>query len=416
MYVPTLYLAEGIPYGIVNSVSTIMYKTLGMPNEFIGFTSILYLPWVVKMLWSPIVDIWGTRRRWIMGMQWMLMLMFALLAVSLQAEGGTVLSLAALAGIALCSATNDVATDGFYMTALEKREQAFFIGIRSTCYRLALVLAGGALVIVAGRIAKATGSTALSWSWSMGIGAGAFFVFALLHTLYLPFPPGDGSGHRLQSRTGFIDAFKSYFQQPRIAVVLAFILVYRLGEALLLKMAAPFLLDLPENGGLGLATDTVGFVYGTLGVIGLCVGGMVGGWAIARWGIRRCMWPMAVMLNAPNLFYVWLALARPPLPLVAVMVTTEQIGYGFGFSAFAVFLMDIACEPYKTSHFAISTGFMALGMMVPGMVSGLLQSELGYFWFFMAVVAAGLPGLALIRLLPMQGNGSAKQEKGGISS
>ncbi|MCX8044185.1 MAG: MFS transporter [Desulfobacterota bacterium] len=401
LYIPTLYLAESIPYAVVNSASVIMYKNLGMSNTFIGYTSMLYLPWVVKMLWSPAVDIWGTKRTWILLMQGLLSILCALLACSLMTGHFVMLSLAILIIIALCSATNDIATDGYYMLALDHREQALFIGVRSTCYRIGLIVAGGVFVMLAGKLETMTGSVTLGWSWVMAVCAVVFAGFLLFHRRMLPHSRLDTTGTPQTNGQRFAAAFVSYFQQPRIGVVLAFILVYRLGEALLLKMAAPFLLDSPAAGGLGLATDTVGFVSGTVGVIGMCGGGIIGGWAIARWGLKRCLWPMAIMLNVPNLCYVYLAAAHPSLPTVATLVVAEQLGYGFGFSGFAVFLMEIAQEPYKTSHFAISTGFMALGMMLPGVFSGMLQGALGYYSFFILVALAGIPGCALVPLLPI---------------
>jgi len=400
-YIPTLYCAEAIPYGIVTSVSVVMYKTMGMSNEFIGFTSLLYFPWVIKMLWSPLVDLWGTQRRWILCMQWVLVVLFGLLALSFFSDNFLWLSLVVLCALALCGATNDVATDGYYLVALDTKEQAFFIGVRSTFYRLGLIFSSGGLVMLAGYIEENPGTIASGWTCVMGICSAVFALFACFHHWYLPRAVAHCSGCQQRGGQGFYDAFRTYFQQPRIGIVLAFILVYRLGEALLLKMTAPFLLDRPEAGGLGLATDTVGFVYGTVGVMGLCCGGILGGWAIARWGLARCLWPMALMLNVPNLFYVYLAAVRPGLLTVVCLVTAEQIGYGFGFSAFAVFLMNIAREPYQTSHFALSTGFMALGMMVPGMLSGFIQHATGYFFFFVIVVIAGLPGLVLLPFLPV---------------
>jgi PAT family beta-lactamase induction signal transducer AmpG len=403
LYVPTLYFAEGLPYVIVNTVSVILYKKMGMSNEFIGFTSVLYLPWVVKMFWSPLVDVYGTRRQWIIVMQGGLCLLFALLSLMIATPWFVAATLTLFIAMAFAGATNDVATDGYYMLALDRRDQAFFLGVRSTCYRLALICGSGLLVVLAGRIEKTSGSIPLSWSSVMGIAAGIFLALGLLHRWYLPRPAADAAA--LQQRGGicFGDAFRTYFRQKKILIIIAFILVYRLGESLLLKMAAPFLLDRPDAGGLGLATDTVGFVYGTVGVIGLCAGGLLGGWAIARWGLRRCIWPMAVMLNVPHLLYVYMAAVHPGLGTVYGMVAVEQLGYGFGFSAISVFLMDIAREPYKTSHFAISTGFMALGMMLPGMLSGIIQSAAGYLNFFIIVVVMALPGLLLVPFIPLDG-------------
>jgi MFS transporter, PAT family, beta-lactamase induction signal transducer AmpG len=399
LYVPTLYFAEGLPYIIVNTVSVIMYKRMGMSNEFIGLTSILYLPWVLKMFWSPVVDVRGTRRCWIISMQTALAVLFALLALSVQSSLFVPLTLAAFVAIAFVSATHDIAVDGYYMLALDRRQQAFFIGVRSLFYRLALLFGQGLLVVWAGSLEQRTGSISLSWMLTMFFPALVFSAACLLHQMSLPRPGSDVSSDNGSRKRDFTGAFATYFTQPGIVRIVLFILLYRLGEAMLVKMAAPFLLDDPALGGLGLSTAAVGYAYGTAGMVSLTVGGLLGGWLIARFGLRRCIWPMAVMLNAPDLVYIYMAAAQPEPWLVYVLVSCEQFGYGLGFTAFSVYLMYIAREPYKTSHFAISTGLMALGMMAPGMLSGYLQQLLGYTAFFTLVAALTIPGMVMICFL-----------------
>jgi len=404
LYVPTLYFAEGLPYIIVNTVSVIMYKRMGMSNEFIGLTSILYLPWVLKMFWSPVVDVRATRRRWIICTQLVMALLFALLALSIKSPLFVPLTLAAFVAIAFVSATHDIAVDGYYMLALDKRQQAFFIGVRSLFYRLALLSGQGLLVVWAGGLEQRTGSIPFSWMLTMFIPAFVFSAACLLHQLTLPRPGSDLCAEAGAQRRHFSGAFATYFTQPGIARIVLFILLYRLGEAMLVKMAAPFLLDDAAQGGLGLSTETVGYVYGTAGMLSLTVGGLLGGWLIARFGLRRCIWPMAIMLNAPDLVYIYMSVARPESWLVYILVSCEQFGYGLGFTAFSVYLMCIAREPYKTSHFAISTGLMALGLMVPGMLSGYLQQRLGYTGFFTLVTALTIPGMLMIFFLRFDGD------------
>ncbi len=400
LYVPSLYLAEGLPYIMVNTVSAVMYKKMGMSNAFIGLTSILYLPWVVKMFWSPYVDIYGTRRSWILSTQLLMAVLFALMAACIPLPLFVSCSLVLFSAIAVASATHDISVDGYYMLALDKKRQAFFLGVRSLFYRLAVIFGSGLLVVLAGNIEKTAGNIPLGWSAAMGVPALFFAGAWIFHRLCLPRPPHDvpGAAHRTRSYRG---AFQTYFRQPKIIAVTAFILLYRLGEAMLVKMAAPFLLDSPGAGGLGLATDTVGYVYGTVGVVSLAVGGLLGGWLVSRFSLRRCIWPMALMMNAPNAFYIYMAACRPPLSSVYAMVACEQFGYGLGFTVFSVFLMYIARPPFKTSHFAISTGLMALGMMLPGMASGILQGTLGYTGFFTAVLCLTLPGMLLIPCIPL---------------
>lgn len=402
LYVPTLYFAEGLPYIIVNTVSVIMYKRMGMSNEFIGLTSILYLPWVLKMFWSPVIDVRGTRRGWIIGAQLVMALLFALLAMSIRTPLFVPLTLAAFVAIAFVSATHDIAVDGYYMLALDHRQQAFFIGVRSLFYRLAVLFGQGLLVVWAGGLEQSTGSIPVSWLLTMFIPAAVFSAACLLHQLILPRPGGDFSADEGVRQRDFYSAFSTYFTQPGIVRIVLFILLYRLGEAMLVKMAAPFLLDDTASGGMGLGTVTVGYAYGTAGMLSLTAGGLAGGWLIARFGLRRCIWPMAIMLNAPDLVYIYMAAARPAAWVVYILVSCEQFGYGLGFTAFSVYLMYIARAPYKTSHFAISTGLMALGMMGPGMLSGFLQQWLGYTGFFTLVAFLTVPGMVMICFLPSE--------------
>ena len=405
-YVPTLYFAEGLPYVIVNTLSVIMYKKMGLSNEFIGLTSILYLPWFLKMAWSPFVDIYKTRRNWIVESQTLLCLLFVLLAASVPTQYFISASLAIFILIAFASATNDIATDGYYMLSLDTNRQAFFLGVRSACYRLSLVFGSGLLVVLAGVIESRTGNIPLSWATVLATAGLVCLGLTVFHRQYLPRPASDAPGMAdAGSSTQFADAFTSYFRQPKILPVIGFILLYRLGEAMLIKMAAPFLLDTVEAGGLALSTETVGIVYGTVGIISLSVGGILGGWLIARLGLKRIIWPMAILLNVPHLLYVYMAAAHPPLAAVYFMVGVEQFCYGLGFTAMAVFMMYNARDPYKTSHFAISTGFMALGMMLPGMISGMVQQSVGYVSFFIIVVAMALPGMALVPFIPLDDNG-----------
>ena len=403
LYVPSLYFAEGLPYVLVNTVSVIMYKKMGLSNEFIGLTSMLYLPWFLKMAWSPLVDVRLTRRRWIVESQTLMCLLLALLAASVGTRFFITASLALLACIAFASATNDIATDGYYMLALDKQKQAFFLGVRSAAYRLSLVFGSGLLVVIAGAVEEKTGNIPLSWSTVLIAACAVFLALTLFHRAFLPAPASDSAGGTGSSPlAGFAEAFISYFRQPKIAAVIGFILLYRLGEAMLIKMAAPFLLDSSAAGGLALATDTVGFVYGTVGVASLAAGGILGGWLIARLGLRRTIWPMALILNLPHLAYVYMAVARPAISAVYLLVGIEQFCYGLGFTAMSVFMMYSAREPYKTSHFAISTGFMALGMMLPGVVSGMVQQAVGYVNFFIIVVIMAIPGMAMVPFIPLK--------------
>jgi len=404
-FIPTLYFAQGIPYVLVNTVSVIMYKKMGVSNQVIGLTSILYLPWVIKMLWGPFVDSNSTKRNWILLTQSALAVLFLIIALSTNLSAFLLLSLAIFILVAFTSATHDIAADGFYMLALEQKQQAFFVGIRSTFFRLAMIFGSGLLVMLAGRL-EASMPIASTWTVVFIVSSALFLLVFLYHRFILPYPAEDRPERKKEERLSFLEIFADYFKQPKIIAIVSFILLYRVGEAILLKMAAPFLLDDPSQGGLGLPTTTVGFIYGTVGVLGLTFGGILGGWVIARFGLRKCVWPMALCLNLPNAVYIYMAYARPSVAVVGALVGLEQFAYGLGFTSMMVFMMYVSRGPYKTSHFAISTGFMALGMMLPGFLSGYLQAWLGYLDFFILVICLTIPSLLVIFFIPLQSSES----------
>lgn len=402
-FVPTLYFGEGLPYVIINTVSVILYKRMGIDNAHIAFwTSWLYLPWVIKMFWGPAVDMHSTKRKWILGMQSAMSLSMFVIAFSLRTESFFFLSLAAFCAGAFISATYDIATDGFYMLALTEKEQALFVGLRSAFYRLAMIFGSGYLVYLAGGLETSSGTIAGSWATVMAAAGLIFAVIALYHKFALPFPASDTirTKRDKSAESSFGEVFGSYFRQEKVGVMLAFILFYRLGEAMLLKLVSPFLLDKASAGGLGLSTREVGLVYGTVGIICLVCGGIFGGWLISRFGFKRCIWPMVIIMHLPDLFFVYMAYAQPGIGLVYPLVALEQFGYGLGFTVFTVYLMYSAQGRYKTSHYAISTGIMALGMMLPGFVSGWLQQAVGYRMFFIIVCIMTIPGMLTIPFIP----------------
>lgn len=400
-FIPTLYFAQGIPYILINSVSVIIYKNLGIANATIAFwTSLLYLPWVIKMFWSPVVEWYATKRQWILVTQLAMMGCLLLAALSLNLENFFFPSLIIFTLGAFISATYDIAADGFYLIALNPEQQAVFAGIRTVFYRGAVIFGSGFLVFFAGTLAEKLGNISLSWTYSLGLAAVIFGVIYLYHQFSLPYPIEDHTFKKAQSKIPFVEIITSYFQQPKIASIIAFILLYRFGEAMLLKLVSPFLLDKPEAGGLGLSTAEVGLVYGTFGVLALIIGGILGGIIVAKYGLRKTILPLALALHLPNLFYVYMAATQPPLSVVLLLVALEQFGYGMGLTAFMVYLMKIAKEPYQTSFYAISTGIMALGMMIPGLISGYLQQEIGYKAFFIVVCGLAVVGIATIFFLP----------------
>ncbi len=407
-WVPTLYFAQGLPYVAVMTVSVIMYKKLGISNTDIAlYTSWLYLPWVIKPLWSPFVDLLKTKRWWVLAMQLLVGAGLAGVAFTLPADNFFRWSLAMFWLVAFSSATHDIAADGFYMLALDTRQQAWYVGIRSTFYRIATIAGQGLLVVLAGELEQRTGKIALSWSLTFYVLAGLFIACCLYHCVSLPRPASDRAvggedkaGHILQ---GFLATFVSFFRKKHAGAAILFMLLYRLPEAQLVKLINPFLLDPVERGGLGLTTAQVGWVYGTVGIIGLTAGGIIGGWCAARGGLRRWLWPMAWSLSLTCLTFVYLGYCQPQdLFVINLCVFVEQFGYGFGFTAYMLFLIYYAEGEHQTAHYAICTGFMALGMMLPGMAAGWLQEQMGYEWFFVWVMLCCVATIAVCAFVRKQ--------------
>lgn len=584
-WVPSLYFAEGIPYAVVaTTFALIMYKRLGLSNADAAFyTSWLYLPWVIKPFWSPFVDIMKTKRWWIVAMQSLIAVGLAGVAFSIPTTFFLQCSLALLWLVAFSSATHDISADGFYMIALNEQQQSLFVGIRSTFYRISMIVGQGALVMLAGHLenmsgldpvvinvsnestiqkqtvdnpseglcfvydknlffksmsaeeaknakdsAEATnarngfvslnkeenpqpekigfwqrnisdplkeklssvfrkgeahganspaescaittetirlsqkpgkeivlnirqtsgdksisllgqeryvfnddnwdkplvllfqldpraketcvaeftgssGDTPHAWSITFFICAALFVCLALYHFYALPKPDKDKRVEDSNSIKAFFSSFGTFFSKKGIGLSIAFVLLYRLGEAQLTKIASPFLLDSVQDGGLGLSTSEIGFAYGTVGVIALTIGGILGGIIVSRDGLRKWLWPMVLSMNVPNLLYVYMSITQPDsYALVCGLVGVEQFGYGFGFTAFMLYLIYISRGEYSTSHYAICTGLMALGMMLPGMIAGWLQECVGYSNFFVWVCICTIPGMLLIKKLKVE--------------
>ena len=393
-WVPSLYFCQAIPYVAVVALSVPMYKKLGVSNADLAFyTSWLYLPWVIKPLWSPLVDRFRTKRAWIWSLQFFVGAGLAAVALTVPGPDFFRWTLAVFWLLAFASATHDIAADGFYLLALPPHQQAAFVGVRSTFYRLANIAGQGGLVYLAGRLEESMGDVRVAWAWVFVPPAVVFVLAALYHLVVLPRPADDGAvGEKSSLAVDWLEALASFFRKPGIGFILAFLLLYRLGEAQLLKLVQPFLLDARGVGGLGLSTRQVGVIYGVHGIVALTLGGLLGGYVISRFGLKRMLWPMLVTMHLPNLAYVWLAFVQPSAPgLISVAVVVEQFGYGFGFTAYMVYMMMIAEGAHKTAHYAICTGFMALGMMLPGMAAGKIQELLGYTNFFLWVCFATLP-------------------------
>ena len=414
-WVPSLYYAEGLPYAFVMIVSVVMYKKLDISNSEIAlYTSWLYLPWVIKPLWSPLVDILKTKRFWIIFMQLLIGAGLAGIAFTIPTTNMFKYTLAFFWLIAFSSSTHDIAADGFYMMGLSSHDQAWFIGIRNTFYRFAILTGQGLLVILAGKLENLYNNVSLAWSIVFGILAIVFVVFAFYHKWILPHPSEDNNNEKLDLNDVIIKILKiflSFFKKPQIVLAVSFILFYRFGEAQLVKIAPLFMLDTMEMGGLGLSTSEYGFIYGTLGMIMLTLGGITGGLLVAKNGLNYWIIWMALAMKLPDLVYVYMAYTQPEnYYLISLFVATEQFGYGFGFTAYLLYMMMLSEGEHKTAHYAICTGFMALGMMIPGMFSGFLQESIGYKYFFNWVMLATIPGFILIKFLNIDSKFGMKKD------
>ena len=421
-WIPSLNYASGLPYVVVMTLSVIMYKRLGISNTDIAlYTSWLYLPWVIKPFWSPIVDTLRTKRVWILSMQLLIGAGLGGVALTIPTDDFFRNTLAFLWLLAFSSATHDIAADGFYMLGLSKHDQTWFVGVRTTFYRLAMITGQGLLIILAGAIesamqtqdtgvalaagAVAENGTVLAWAITFYIMAGMFLLFFAWHYFVLPRPDKDTPTlHETYQDVmrDFFQTFASFFSKPQIGLILAFLLLFRFAESQLAKLAPPFLLDPSEMGGLALSTTEVGFAYGTVGLLMLIVGGLLCGFLAARNGLKHWLLWMVIAINLPNMVYVFLSTTLPDnLLVINLAIGLEQFGYGFGFAAYMLYMLYVSNGPHQTAHYAICTGFMALGMMIPGMFSGWLQELIGYQYFFIWVLVATIPSFIVTMLIPL---------------
>ena len=394
--------AEGLPYAVITTLSVVMLADMGLSNtEVAAYTSLLAMPWSMKALWSPVVEIWRGKRWWMWVMQIVLACCFAgvafgILTASAQGAGlwlTWVLTFFAIGAFA--SATYDIACDGFYMQVLDTDEQSFFVGIRSTAYRLSMIFASGLLTTLVGLLARRSGGDlSVAWVQVMAGVAVLMLLFAVLHAWLLPKPKRIENGQKESAGGTFLSTLSTFIQKPGLWFILLFLLFYRLGEALLSKMTILFLKAPIETGGLGLDNAEYGLIYGTIGVGALTIGGILGGMLVSKYGLRKCVIPLALALNVPDLLYVWMSVAQPTSRwLIGTCVGIEQLGYGLGFTAYMVFMLQSAKGAYSTAHYAILTALMAIGMNIPSMLSGWLQEFLGYTDFFWVVVVCTIPGM-----------------------
>jgi PAT family beta-lactamase induction signal transducer AmpG len=411
-WVPTLYFLEGIPYFLVNNISMVMFNQMGVPNGKMSFfTTLLYFPWALKFLWAPFVDLIKTKRWWFLSMQFLMLGLAVLTILAIpQPDPATIAAmgtevklftgvLIAFIIMAFASATHDIAADGFYMLALKPGVQAEMIGWRSVFYRLSNVFCNSALLVVPGLIydwtkEQGTENMPFAWQVTMGITAAIFLLMAIWHVFATPRPDTDKPNAETSVKeiiTGFGKAFATYFTKPALWVAILFMLLYRLPEGFLMKMIYPFLLGTRESGGLGMTMQELGVVYGGIGVVFLLLGGILGGYFISRIGLKKSFWWMALAMTLPCLSFVYLSVYTPEnMVNIAIAIAIEQIGYGFGFTAYMMYMMYFSDGEFKTSHYAICTSFMALSMILPGLVAGYIQEAIGYQNFFWMVISCSV--------------------------
>lgn len=413
LWVPTLYLSESLPYAAVMLMSVILYQEMGLTDTQITlYTGWLSLPWIIKPLWSPIVDGLATKLGWILAMQLLIGAALALLAFTLPTSFWLQASLALFMLIAFSSATHDISADGFYIIALGNREQELFVGVRNTFYRIGMVLGQGGLVILAGLLQEHGCTVPIAWSATfLALAALVLLLFAY-HRRILP--EAEHGNDNLRQGNGmtvrqllahvvrdFCLTLKTFASKPFLLSSLLFILLFRLPEGLLTKIVPLFLKRPLQEGGLNLTDVQYGFVYGTLGVIGLLGGGLLGGWLVSRYGLRRMLWPLTLCITLPDVVYVWLSwLQVTDISVVASCVFIEQMGYGLGFTAYTLYLVAFSRGERSTSVFSLCTALQFLGgAMIPSMVSGWMSDSMGYTQFFCAVMAFCLVTFAVTALM-----------------
>lgn len=402
-WIPSLYFTQALPNVFVVTVSTYAYARLGVSAVLIGYTSWLALPWMLKPLWSPVVELLGTERRWIWATEYFAAAAFAMLALAYRAEGFFWWTIVAYSALAFASATHDIAADGFYMRVLSPHDQTWFTGVRNVAFRGGLIYGEGLLVMLAGVMIRTGYDPKFAWSATHGAASITYLVLASYHALVLPVV-APHRAERGTARTSFfgdaLHLFSKFFASIPLATALPFLLLYRFAESQLVKFAGKFLLDSREVGGLGLYEDQIGFINGTLGIAALLAGGVLGSLLAARHGLRSWIIPMAIMINVPNVAYLLLAYYQPEnLMLIGLAVVVEKFGYGFGFTAYMLYMLYLAQGKHQTSFYAICTGFMTLGLILPASFAGYPLKWLGYTGFFAWIMIATIPSFVVALLV-----------------
>ena len=409
-WVPTLYFAEGVPFFAVALIAGILYKRLGLRNDVITFyTSWLLLPWSLKPLWSPLIEMFKTKKFFVVFLELAGGLSLAAVALCLPLPGYFGYTLALLAVVAFCSSTHDIAADGLYIASLSPKQQAAYTGWQGGFYNAARFFSQGGLIILAGYLELRVG---VPRAW-MAIFAAMGLILMALSIYHSQVLPSGGAERRSESVREMAATFRevvvSFLKKPNIYLLLLFIVLYRAGEGQVVKIGPLFLVDKRVAGGLGLTTDQFGTIYGTFGTIAFVAGSILGGYFTSWLGLRRALLPLVCAMNFPNLAYVYLSTALPTSHLaVTAALSVEMFGYGFGFVGVILLMMqEIAPGKFQTAHYAFANSLMNLGLLIPGTVSGKIQLAVGYRNFFVWVLLSSIPALILSRLIPIRGGASS---------
>ena len=403
-WVPTLYFAMGMPFVVLNMVASLMYKGMGIPDKLITFwTSLIMMPWTLKFLWSPIMELYKTKKFFVVLTQLTTGICFGLVALSLSLPSFFAISIALLAVIALSGATHDIAADGTYMGVLSKDEQARWIGWQGAFYNIAKIFATGLLVYLAGLFIPKVGVT-MAWTIVMAILGVIMTVIGIYHYVILPVDKTEDAKGKTLAETmhELMAVIADFFTKKHIWYYIAFIILYRFAEGFVLKIVPLFLKASRAEQGLGLDEKAIGLLYGTFGAAAFVLGSILAGYYIAHKGLQKSLFTLALVFNLPFVAYTLLAIYQPEsLAIIGSAIVIEYFGYGFGFVGLTLFMMQqIAPGKHQMSHYAFASGIMNLGVMMPGMMSGQLAQTLGYRGFFIMVLLCVIPALLITWFVP----------------
>jgi PAT family beta-lactamase induction signal transducer AmpG len=404
LWVPSLYTAEGVPYVFVTSVTVIMYGNLGLGNELNAlFTSLVALPWMIKPLWAPLLEMWGTRRRWVLATQFLLAATFAALGLALTLPNYLVITLALFWVAAFLSATHDIGADGVYISVTTQKEQSLYVGLQGFFWNMGRILASGPLVMLTAFLLARTGGYVSSWAIVLMLTGAIMAVLGLWHAKILPEDRRsvDAPRNAKEAAATFVDTLRTFFAKPNIWRMIIFILLYRTGEGFLEKISPLFMMAARDKGGLALDNAAIGLI-GSIASGGFMAGAVLGGIYAARYGLRKTLLILCLTLNLPSAAYIVLAYVQPTgFWEITLWITLERVGWGFGSVGQMLYMMQqLSPGRYRTSHYAFGTALMAAGVMLVGAISGYIQVAMGYGSFFVFVMFASIPSVIATLFAP----------------